>query len=107
MRYLTSPLRFIPSQGFRMRVGAPNARRNPYTPGTAAVNQTTLRCWDGTGIGPGTPSVGALDTVAFPAQQCKGGIRSQVYFPQCWDGVNLDSDDHEVPFSVILETTHF
>ncbi|KAJ3532892.1 hypothetical protein NMY22_g7560 [Coprinellus aureogranulatus] len=81
--------------GFRMRVGSPNARRNPYTPGTAAVNQTTFRCWDGTGIGPGTPGVGALDSVSFPARQCKGGIRSQVYFPQCWDGKNLDSDDHE------------
>jgi hypothetical protein len=79
-----------------MRVGAPNARRNPYVPGTASVNQTTFRCWDGTGIGPGTPGVGALDSVEFPKNQCKGGIRSQVYFPQCWDGKNLDSEDHEV-----------
>ncbi|KAJ3544723.1 hypothetical protein NMY22_g2671 [Coprinellus aureogranulatus] len=82
-------------EGFRMRVGAPNARRNPYVPGTAGVNQTTFRCWDGTGIGPGTPGVGALDSVEFPKIPCKGGIRSQVYFPQCWDGKNLDSDDHE------------
>ncbi|TEB19698.1 hypothetical protein FA13DRAFT_1801982 [Coprinellus micaceus] len=82
-------------EGFRMRVGAPNARRMPYTAGTASVNQTTFRCWDGTGIGPGTPGVGALDSVEFPAHQCEGGIRSQVYFPQCWDGKNLDSDDHE------------
>lgn len=82
-------------EGFRMRVGAPNARKNPYNPLTAAFNQTTMRCWDGTGIGPGTPGVGRLDTVHFPPKPCKGGIRSQVYFPQCWDGVNLDSPDHE------------
>ncbi|KAF6755041.1 hypothetical protein DFP72DRAFT_990244 [Ephemerocybe angulata] len=82
-------------EGFRMRVGAPNARSNTYDTRSGAVNQTTFRCWDGTGIGPGTPSVGALDSVQFPAHQCKGGIRSQVYFPQCWDGVNLDSPDHE------------
>jgi hypothetical protein len=26
---------------------------------------------------------------------CEGGIRTQVTFPTCWDGVNLDSPDHQ------------
>jgi hypothetical protein len=65
-----------------MRVGNPMNRRNVYAMSDAAVNQTTIRCWDGTGIGPGTPGVGALDSRGFPKGMCKGGIRSQVYFPQ-------------------------
>ncbi|KAF5335312.1 hypothetical protein D9611_011759 [Ephemerocybe angulata] len=82
-------------QGFRMRVGNPALRSNIYGMNHPAVNQTTMRCWDGSGIGPGTPSTGATDSRGFPTGPCKGGIRSQVYFPQCWDGVNLDSADHE------------
>ncbi|KAJ3524645.1 hypothetical protein NMY22_g10906 [Coprinellus aureogranulatus] len=82
-------------KGFRMRVGNPMNRRNEVRMDEAAVNQTTIRCWDGTGIGPGTPGTGPLDTRGFPAAPCRGGIRSQVYFPQCWDGVNLDSADHQ------------
>ncbi|KAJ2912942.1 hypothetical protein MD484_g7473, partial [Candolleomyces efflorescens] len=70
-------------KGFRMRVGNPMSRTNPYTMSEAPVNQTTFRCWDGTGIGPGTPGVGALDTREFPSKPCAGGIRSQIYFPQC------------------------
>ncbi|KAL1948678.1 hypothetical protein VTO73DRAFT_10484 [Trametes versicolor] len=26
---------------------------------------------------------------------CPDGMRAQVFFPSCWDGVNLDSDDHK------------
>ena len=32
---------------------------------------------------------------AFPTVNCPQGIRAQVYFPSCWDGVNLDSADHQ------------
>jgi hypothetical protein len=27
--------------------------------------------------------------------QCPNGLRAQVWFPMCWDGVNLDSPDHK------------
>jgi len=30
----------------------------------------------------------------FPPHHCHQ-LRSQVYFPSCWDGVNLDSPDHK------------
>ncbi|KAF9054059.1 hypothetical protein BJ165DRAFT_1337872 [Panaeolus papilionaceus] len=30
----------------------------------------------------------------LPKQRCPSGIRSQINFPSCWDGVNLDSADH-------------
>lgn len=26
---------------------------------------------------------------------CPDGLRTQVYFPSCWDGVNLDSANHQ------------
>ena len=31
----------------------------------------------------------------FPTQPCLGGIRSNIFFPTCWDGINLDSPDHK------------
>lgn len=34
------------------------------------------------------------ETYALPQQPCLR-IRSQVFFPSCWDGKNLDSEDHK------------
>ncbi|KAF2737102.1 hypothetical protein EJ04DRAFT_431754 [Polyplosphaeria fusca] len=34
------------------------------------------------------------DTDYLPRQPCPGGIRSNIIFPQCWDGKNLDSPNH-------------
>ena len=31
----------------------------------------------------------------FFDHQCPDGMRAQVFFPSCWDGVNLDSADHK------------
>ncbi|CDO71008.1 hypothetical protein BN946_scf184844.g12 [Trametes cinnabarina] len=31
----------------------------------------------------------------FFQQNCPDGMRAQVFFPACWDGVNLDSPDHK------------
>ena len=31
----------------------------------------------------------------IPNTSCANGLRAQVYFPSCWDGKNLDSDDHQ------------
>ncbi|ORY09841.1 hypothetical protein BCR34DRAFT_625552 [Clohesyomyces aquaticus] len=35
------------------------------------------------------------DTTSLPNKFCAGGIRTTVSFPTCWDGVNLDSPDHQ------------
>jgi hypothetical protein len=42
----------------------------------------------------GAPCVDG-DTTNLPMRMCEGGIRTQVTFPTCWDGVNLDSPDHQ------------
>ncbi|KAG2006715.1 hypothetical protein CC2G_014468 [Coprinopsis cinerea AmutBmut pab1-1] len=81
-------------KGFRMRVGDPNRRRNDLPPGSLEAIATTFRCFQGAEVGdnvPGYPD----DTFEFPNRTCSGGIRSNIYFPSCWDGVNLDSPDHE------------
>ncbi|KAF1349914.1 hypothetical protein BDV97DRAFT_377089 [Delphinella strobiligena] len=31
----------------------------------------------------------------LPNTTCPDGLRAQVFFPSCWDGVNLDSSDHK------------
>lgn len=31
----------------------------------------------------------------LPDQPCPDGLRAQIFFPSCWDGVNLDSEDHK------------
>lgn len=34
------------------------------------------------------------ETNEIPNYNCPGGLRAQVFFPSCWDGKNLDSEDH-------------
>lgn len=36
----------------------------------------------------------STETKSLPEEPCLR-IRTQVYFPSCWDGKNLDSDDHK------------
>ncbi|CDO71004.1 hypothetical protein BN946_scf184844.g8 [Trametes cinnabarina] len=43
----------------------------------------------------GTADDGPPEASPLPTQQCSGGLRAQVFFPSCWDGVNLDSPDHK------------
>lgn len=35
------------------------------------------------------------ETHGFPNYNCPNGLRTQVFFPSCWDGKNLDSPDHK------------
>jgi hypothetical protein len=50
------------------------------------------------------------DTTFLPTRMCEGGIRTQITFPTCWNGVNLDSPDHqshvayaEIPYEPYVE----
>lgn len=78
--------------GFRMLVGNPFERQRKET---AEARQMSFRCFSQNfGGEQGAPGTGQ-DTREFPKQPCLGGIRSNIFFPTCWDGKNLDSPDHK------------
>ncbi|KAN0134684.1 protein of unknown function (DUF1996) domain containing protein [Lactarius tabidus] len=70
--------------GLRMLTGNPYARN--YT-GTDASKAISWLCIDN---GPAQ-----AQTPGFTDTNCPNGLRGQVFFPSCWDGVNLDSPDHQ------------
>lgn len=47
---------------------------------------------------------GSSDSDQLPTKACPNNLRAQVVFPSCWDGVNLDSDDHKSHVSYPLGT---
>ncbi|KAH8881886.1 hypothetical protein GQ53DRAFT_787795 [Thozetella sp. PMI_491] len=96
--YYTSPGRgkttaFKP--GFRMLVGDSMRREKK---GTGFKSQSCFRCFSGPDFKGDDQSPCAdpkLDTETFPSTPCLGGIRSNIHFPTCWDGKNLDSPNHQ------------
>lgn len=89
------PLEAFP-EGLRMIAGNPFQRN--YT-GTFAAQAISFACLDYNG--PATPY-----TNGFPDRNCPDGLRVQVYFPSCWDGVNLDSPDHSSHMSYPADTAY-
>ncbi|KAL1843966.1 hypothetical protein VTJ49DRAFT_6370 [Mycothermus thermophilus] len=78
--------------GFRMFVGDV-ARRTPLY-----KSQSCFRCFSGPNFGGddlAPCSDNRRDFEGFPPQPCPGGIRSNVLYPTCWDGKNLDSPNHK------------
>ncbi|KAH7348864.1 hypothetical protein BKA65DRAFT_525862 [Rhexocercosporidium sp. MPI-PUGE-AT-0058] len=81
--------------GFRMLVG--DATQTAKI-GNGRKTQSCFRCYTGPNFGGdnAAPCQDAkLDTETLPTGVCKGGIRSNILYPTCWDGVNLDSPDHK------------
>jgi len=72
---------FFPN-GFRMVAGNPLRRtQNNSDPAQLAIDMVCL--------GGNSPEQGG-----FPISPCDR-MRAQIYFPACWDGVNLDPADHQ------------
>lgn len=71
--------------GFRMLVGDANYRDRQQA---RNFRQLTYTCM-------ADQSSRDPETVAFPKAPCKLGIMANHRFPTCWDGVNLDSDNHQ------------
>ncbi|CAK7213855.1 hypothetical protein SCUCBS95973_001940 [Sporothrix curviconia] len=71
--------------GFRMTVGSPATSSL-----AAAEGHVGLRfvCLD-------TKGTRFPELPEFPSRPCKGGIMTVHHFPSCWDGVHLDSPDHQ------------
>ncbi|KAI9742159.1 MAG: hypothetical protein M1818_004059 [Claussenomyces sp. TS43310] len=68
--------------GFRMTAGDPLLRS--YN-GTAEQQAISFACL-------GTQTAEAHE---LPNYNCPNGLRAQIFFPSCWDGVQLDSPDHK------------
>ncbi|RXW18758.1 hypothetical protein EST38_g7097 [Candolleomyces aberdarensis] len=80
--------------GFRMIVGHPMRRTDDIPTTSPEYRQTSYRCFETEDpLANAVPGY-AGDTFHLPNKICEHGIRSNIYFPQCWDGVNLDSPDH-------------
>lgn len=70
---------------FRMFSGDP-FRRNYTGEEAAPGNAVSFVCLDYEG--------GSTQHNEIPDKNCPDGLRAQIYFPSCWDGENLDSQDH-------------
>jgi hypothetical protein len=79
--------------GFRMLVGDSALRTaGGHTP------KNCFRCFTGPNFGGDLYAPcqdPKLDTPYLPTEPCPGGIRTNVHFPTCWDGVTLDPPDHK------------
>ncbi|EFI26544.1 hypothetical protein CC1G_15757 [Coprinopsis cinerea okayama7 len=84
------------AKGFRMITGNPMRRSNAdIAPNSTEYRTSSYRCFEGADLGFGVPGgADSIDTFDLPNRPCSGGIRSNIFFPQCWDGVNLDTPDH-------------
>lgn len=71
-------------EGFRMVAGDPFKREGGTDFASQAISYV---CLDYSGT--------SSSSDAFPTINCPDGLRAQVFFPSCWDGVNLDSADHK------------
>ena len=67
-----------------MLAGDPMLRSYTETKEQKAIN---FACLDFSNPGP--------ETQGFPNKNCPNGLRTQIFFPSCWDGKSLDSSDHK------------
>ncbi|TEB24315.1 hypothetical protein FA13DRAFT_1766064 [Coprinellus micaceus] len=98
-------------KGFRMITGDPSIRlSDPSDPAKVASWAVSFRCWDSPDpFGPSNtypPGAGQYDTIHLPNKKCDGGIRSNIFFPSCWDGENVDTPDHSSHMAFPLGTVN-
>lgn len=75
--------------GLRMVSGSPYRRSFNNDADSKAV---TFVCLDYSGSHQGDPDWAERNS--FFTHNCPNGMRAQVFFRSCWDGVNLDAPDH-------------
>ncbi|KAL2798642.1 hypothetical protein BJX66DRAFT_36175 [Aspergillus keveii] len=82
-----------PPKDLRMLAGNPLDREYKDT---REAEARSYACLDYTG--------GAKpETNGLPNYNCPNGLRSQVFFPSCWDGKNYDSPDHKSHMAYPIE----
>jgi len=78
-----------------MLTGDANRRASPNA---AWKYQSCFRCFTGpnyAGDNAAPCQDARLDTEYLPTSPCRGGIRTNIHYPTCWDGKNLDSASHQ------------
>lgn len=78
-------------KGLRMIAGNPN--RRTFDSSSFADQAVSFVCLDYYNSHSGDPNWEQRNNF-FP-QNCPDGMRAQVFFPSCWNGVDLDSADHK------------
>lgn len=73
-------------EGFRMIAGDPFIRSETGKD-EAPGNAVSFVCLN--------YAEGSSRHLSIPNKNCPEGLRAQVFFPSCWDGVNVDSPDHK------------
>jgi len=81
-------------ENFRMITGDLRSRSNS---GSIAQKAISFLCLDFQGQ--------SVRFDGLPPQPCRSGVRAQITFPQCWDGINPDSPDHKS--HVVFPSTGF
>ncbi|RPD60379.1 WSC-domain-containing protein [Lentinus tigrinus ALCF2SS1-7] len=84
------PIKAFP-KGLRMVAGDTN--RKTYNASSFADQAVSYVCLDYSGAHNNDPDW--AERPNFFDHNCPNGMRAQVFFPSCWDGVNLDSADHK------------
>lgn len=82
-------------EGFRMLAGDPFKRNSTTDLASQAVSFVCLDYTDGSSTSAG-----------LPTKNCPDGLRAQIFFPSCWDGVNLDSADHKSHMSYPIDGSY-
>ncbi|KAF2156578.1 hypothetical protein K461DRAFT_308871 [Myriangium duriaei CBS 260.36] len=77
------PLKAFPA-GFRMLAGTPSKRTGGDDFESQAVSFVCMNY-----------SGNSQYYDQLPDVACPDGVRAQIFFPSCWDGVNLDTADHK------------
>ncbi|EKM57698.1 uncharacterized protein PHACADRAFT_251488 [Phanerochaete carnosa HHB-10118-sp] len=86
-----------------MVAGSPT--RDTYNASNFADQAISFVCLDYSGTVSNNPAYAQRQDINFPdINMCQDGIRLQVFFPQCWDGVNLDSSDHKSHMAYPVDT---
>ncbi|KAI5856165.1 hypothetical protein GGS23DRAFT_438939 [Durotheca rogersii] len=79
--------------GFRMLVGDATLRTKEGQSPRNCYRCFTGPNFEGDNLAPCADP--KLDTPGLPSTPCPGGIRSNIHFPTCWDGENLDTPNHK------------
>ncbi|KAI8974795.1 WSC-domain-containing protein [Trametes punicea] len=78
-------------KGLRMLAG--DTTRRTYNASSFADQAVSFVCLDYNNNHANDPAW--AERPNFFEHNCPDGMRAQVFFPSCWDGVNLDSPDHK------------